>query len=156
MHPFVHTASQGAFPVLQHHWCRLEAIAAVRFAQSTETNLKTFLEGVRLSYLFPLFATNRPTFMLLIVIISQTNSANLKQSLCLFLFCSFLGRRPLVTHCSSLKVIKERFLNKNICLHVTNGRRSDHGNILNFNAPQIRIWSIRHFLLIRFLITVFS
>ena len=37
--------------------------------------------------------TNRPTLMLLIVLrlISQISSANLKQSLCLIIICSFLG-----------------------------------------------------------------
>ena len=41
--------------ILQHHWCRLEAITAVRFTQSTKINLKIFLEQVRLSRLFKLF-----------------------------------------------------------------------------------------------------
>ena len=62
----LHRASQGApcsalklGSILQHHWCRLEAITAVRFAQSTKIDLKTFLEGVRLSQLFRLFYYKR-------------------------------------------------------------------------------------------------
>ena len=35
---------------LQHHWSRLGAITALRLAQSTKINLKTFLERVRLSH----------------------------------------------------------------------------------------------------------
>ena len=59
----LHKASQGVFcndlthwSVLQHHWCRLEAITAVRFSQSTKINLKIFLEGIRISQLFRLFS----------------------------------------------------------------------------------------------------
>ena len=77
---------------------------------------------------FDWLATNRPTLMLLIILISWSSSANLKQSLCLFLFCSFLGKRPLERHFSPLKLFKESFLGKNMCLHLTNGRRSDHGS----------------------------
>ena len=52
----VHTASHGAFcsdlttwSVLQRHWCRLEAITAVWLDQWTKIDLKTFLQGVRVS-----------------------------------------------------------------------------------------------------------
>ena len=41
------------------------------------------------------FARNRQTLIWLIILIRQSSLANLKWSLCLSLFCSFLGRRPL-------------------------------------------------------------
>ena len=52
---------------------------------------------------FHCLATNRPTLMLLIVLISRSSSANLKRSLCWFLFFSFLffsflGLWPLEKH----------------------------------------------------------
>ena len=106
--PFVHTTSMWAFcndlttwSVLQHNWCKLEAITAFRFAQSMKTDLKCFLEGGRLSQIIKYFdslAENRPTLMLLIILTSQSSSANLKLSLCLFLFSSFLWKQPLERH----------------------------------------------------------
>ena len=152
LHPFVHTASQGAtwsdltpWSVLQHHWCRLAAITAVRSAQSTKINPKHFLRDSDYLNYFNCLSTNRPTLVLFIVLTSQSSTANLKWSLYLFLFCSFLGRRPLETHFYPLMFIKESFLGKDMCLHVTNERKSDYAScILSFHAP-IQIWSTWHF-----------
>ena len=102
LHPFEHRASQGAFrsdlthwSQLQHNWCRLKEITAVRFAQSTKLTSKYFLrESVYFNYL-DCFAISGLTLIWLIVLISQSSSENLKCSLCIFLFRSFLRRRPL-------------------------------------------------------------
>ena len=89
---------------------------------------------------FQCLAINRPTLIWLIILISQSSSANLKRSLCLFLVRSFLGRQPLETHFSPLMFIKESILCKNMCLNVTNDRRSDHWHsILNFQAPDSNV-----------------
>ena len=43
---------------------------------------------------------------------------------------------PRETHFSLVMFIKENFFSKNVFLHVTNCRRSDHGSfIFNFIAP---------------------
>ena len=73
--------------------------------------------------------------MLLIFLLSKSSSVNLNSLLIPILF---LPREatPGETHFSTPKFIKENFLGKNACLHVTNGRRSDHGNcVLNVHAP---------------------
>ena len=94
-HPFVHRASEGTFcsdlthwSVPRHPWCRLEAITAVRFSQSTKINLNR--ESEHLNYLDCL-ATYRPTLIWLNLLISSSSSANPKWSLYLFLISSYGG-----------------------------------------------------------------
>ena len=80
--------------------------------------------------------------MLSIVLFShgQSSSANLKQFVSLLIPILFAPREaeatPGETQFFTLKFIEESFLSKNVCLHVTKGRRSDHGScILNYHAP---------------------
>ena len=73
-------------------------------------------------------------------------------------FVPFYGEDPGETHFSPLIFIEASFLSKNVCLHVRNGRRSDHGScILNFYAPDLNLeHPILPAELIYFLITLCS
>ena len=107
LHPFVHGASHGTFCSGKKTWLvlhfhpnwrtgKLEAITAVRFAQSTKVTSTQFIrESDYIKIVFDHFDTRRATLIWLVVLINQPNSANLKLSLCIFLFRSFLEREPL-------------------------------------------------------------
>ena len=122
-------------------------ITAVRFTQSTKTDCKTFLEGVRLfNYFHGLhkqtnsYAMDSPDLSIRqdSDSWSESSSANLKRSLCFFLFCSCLGRRPLERHISPLMFIKESFVGKNMSScdkrkRIRPWKLYSHGSDLNFS-----------------------
>ena len=116
----LHRASQGApcsalklGSILQHHWCRLEAITAVNQRKSTIHFLR---ESDYLNY-FDCFATNRPTLILFIILFSQSSSE--AQAIPLLIPILFLPREATTgeRQFSPLKLIKESFLEKTTCCH---------------------------------------
>ena len=126
LHPFVHKDSQGDFCsdltldlyyninvtslVRSNHSCQ---ICSIKENQPPNISLGSQI----ISIISICLATNRPARRLLIVLISQSSSANLKCSLCLILFCSFLGRGDRWW---------DIFFSFNFFLREFLGRRSDH------------------------------
>ena len=104
---------------------------------------KIFLEGVRTSQLFRVSFYNRSTSIGLVVLIRQTSSAKLEQSLCSCQIHSFLGTRPVHRHVSPLVFINETFSSKNICLSVTMVKYPTIEALFSILMHQIRIWSVQ-------------
>ena len=135
--------SSGLTPwsVFQHYWCRLEVIILSDSLNQRKLTSKHFFspklrESDYLNY-FDRLVTKRPTLMLSIILISQSNSAKLKQSR-LFLFVPSQGGDPW----SLLK----RYSWKKWCVFIWQTvENQTFGAVLSMFMHQIRIWSIRHF-----------
>ena len=159
--PLVHTGSQEAFcsdlTSSNNLICTLTSLVQVKSSQSwqirwncgwiNDNRPQSISWGSQnLSDYVNYFhcPTNRPTIMLLIVLISQSSSANLKWSLSLILFCSFPERRPLERHIFLLLRFLKTFSWAKICVFMwPTVKDQTIEAVFSIVIHQIRIWIIR-------------